>query len=370
MSVDARIERHIRERLERATKRPIPDLLWRDLLDDRKGLDTEAPEFFRDLLTEARRSLRYVDLGARGDVVRREPSASGRAAISPRARAFEALVAREMEAQPSVLAVRKWWGGGRLGRDEAIALAPSAAWCLPYVDQLRRYSQAQAAQRAGAEPVRTVESRVVSEDFQPRDGNAGWCWEIELVWGLAHRTASLWASESAMEQITIAVPRALAVPVRAMRYSLTGRLVGVARALARQAPWTEEDAAWFVLTGDPPPVAPILYGVQRQAGPGYHRAVVKLEVEPWVPQDMVLSAYRQAQAEVLPKANRAITERTAALARFAAGDAGNLTVAAAMRLWNEQHPEWAVHDRRNFQRHAREALRSIAAPPWRPFSYG
>jgi hypothetical protein len=368
--VDAKTERHIRERLERAAKRPIPDLLWRDLLADRRGLDTEAPEFFRDLLTEARRSLRYVDLGARGDVVRREPSASGRAAIGPRARAFEALVAREMEVEPSVTALRKGWGGGRLERDVAIALAPSPGWCLPAVDQLVGYQEAQAAHRRGVEPARTVESRVLSEEVEPQDGRLGWRWEVELAWGSAHLTTSVWALESAMEQITIAVPRAAPMAVRATRYSMTGRLARVARALARQAPWTEEDGAWFVLTGDPPPVAPILYGVQRQAGPGYHRAVVRLEVEPWVPQDVVLSAYRQAQAEVLSKANRAISERTAVLARFASGDAGNLTVAAAMRLWNELHPEWAMHDRRNFQRHAREAMRSIAAPPWRPFRSG
>jgi hypothetical protein len=368
--MDANTERHIRARLEKATKRPIPDLIWRDLLADRRALDTDTPEFFPDLLAEARRSLRYLDLGARGEVVRHEPAGSGRAALGPRARAFEALVAREVEVEPIVSALRKWWGGGRLGRDEAIALAPSAAWCLPYVDQLTRYPEAQTAQRGGVESVRGVESRVASEEFEARDGHGGWRWEVEFRWGSAHRTSSLWANESAMDQITIAVPRAEALPVRAMKYSLTGRLIEVARALARLAPWTEEDAAWFVLTGDPPPVAPIAFAVQRQMGPGYHRAVVKLEIEPWVPQDLVLSAYRQAQAEVLPKANRPISERTAELARFGAGDAGNLTVAAAMRLWNEKHPQWATLDRRNFQRHARQAQRFIAAPPWRPFSHG
>jgi hypothetical protein len=367
--MDASTEGHIRRRLEARLKRTVPDLIWRDLTDDRRALDTETPEFFPDLLTEARRLVRYHDLGARSEVVRREPAASGRAAVGPRARAFEALVAREFESQPAVSALRTWWGGGRLGRDEAIALAPSAAWCLPDVDQLRRYPAARAAQRGGADPVRRVQSRVIAEEFEARDGHGGWRWDVELGWGSAHRTTILWALESAMDPITIAVPRGTALDLRVVRDSLTGRLAAVARGLANEAPWTVEDAAWFVLTGDPPPVAPILFGVQRRFGPGYHRAVVKLEIEPWVPQDVVLSAYRQAQAEILPRANRAVSERSAELARFAARDAGDLSVGAAMRIWNEKYPQWAMRDRRNFQRHARRALRYIAAPPWRPFSY-
>jgi hypothetical protein len=213
-----------------------------------------------------------------------------------------------------------------------------------------------------------MESKVLSEEVERREHLFGTRWQIELCWGSWSHTASVWTSDAAMDAITIAVPRGKPLWINASSLSLIGRLAVVARRLAREAPWTAEDAAWFVLTGDPPPVAPILYAVERHMGQGHQRAVVKLEIEPWVPQNVVLAAYRQAQSEVLPKANRSISERTAELARFAASDAGALSVGAAMRIWNDSNPRWVEHDRRNFQRHFRQAVSRIATPPWRPFS--
>jgi hypothetical protein len=366
MDVDAEV--HMRQRLEKTLRRPIPDEIWRDLKTDGLVDDAVAREGWGDLVRIARQSLSYLDLGARRPTTHRQPTASRRAPVQARARALMALLAREAEVLPAVIGIRTWWGGGRLGRDEAIELAQSPAWRLIYVEQLRRYPRLRIGALGDAHPVRLLQSRILAEGYEEREGHLGSRFEIGLTLGTWRRSVSTWINTAAMKAVTVAVPRGEALQADCSPLSLVGRVTTVANGLVRDMPWTEEDAAWFVLTGDPPPVAPVLYGIERRFGPGYRRAVVKLEVEPWVPQDVVLAAYRQAQAEVLPKANRSIGERTAELARFAASGAGQLSVGAAMRLWNETHPQWLEHDRRNFQRQAKQAMGYISSPLWKPFS--
>ncbi|HVA84713.1 MAG TPA: hypothetical protein VNF73_00200 [Candidatus Saccharimonadales bacterium] len=366
--MDDKTEVHIRQWIEKRTRRPVPDLIWEDLREDGFVRDATTRDGLDDLLRAARRALRYVDLGARGEAAHRQPSASGRASIRSRARAFEALVAQEMDLEPAVARIRQWWGGGTLSRDEAIERAQSPSWCLLLLSQLRSdLGPGRSSASTFGQLVRTNESRVILEESERRGPHAGMRWKIELRWGSWDHIADVWVSDSAMESVVLPVRGGDTIRVGAASWSLMGQVADVARGLARQAPWTAEDAAWFVMTGDPPPVAPLLFGVERRIGPGYHRAVVKLEIEPWIPHEIVLAAYRQAQAEVLPKANRALGERTTELALFFAGSTGTMSVGAAMRIWNDLNPNWAEHDRRNFQRHVRDAQRLIARPPWRPF---
>jgi hypothetical protein len=364
--MDVVVKLHIRQKLEEKLRRRIPDPIWQDLEADGFVDDARSRGGMADLTGAARRYLRYVDLGARGGAERREPTVSGHANIAARARALAAIVAQEMEATSRVASIRRfWWGGGRLGRQEAIDLASTPALSLLDIGLLQRVI----GTPRGHIDVRGMESRVVSSIDEAIDGHPGRRWAIELTTGSGVRVVENWVADSAVELVTFAVSRGEAIHVAAMSQSVVGRVAYVARELARRAPWTEQHAAWFTLTGDPPSIPPILYGVARHADQTYRRAVVRLEIEPWVPHDAVLAAYAQAQAEVLSSANRALGERSAELARFAAGDAGRLSVAAAMRLWNTTYPQWAEHDRRNFQRAANQARRLVASPRWRALSY-
>ncbi|TAM55772.1 MAG: hypothetical protein EPN50_10585 [Chloroflexota bacterium] len=154
--------------------------------------------------------------------------------------------------------------------------------------------------------------------------------------------------------------------------SVLGRLAELSETLAKSYPWEPALAAAFVLEG----AAPWASGIRvtrrqwmplgRQARPP--RARITIEVEAWVPADVVTRAYRESQREVLDGHNRPLAERSIQLVNFVldARDAEpNVTWPALRERWNRAHPAAPFPNFRNMRFTFERASRSILYPRYR-----
>jgi len=68
-------------------------------------------------------------------------------------------------------------------------------------------------------------------------------------------------------------------------------------------PWEPEEAAWFILTGQPPPIHPLLgtFSRTRLSPRGEQRGVITIEVEPWVSEKTVTRLYHDVRARAMPR---------------------------------------------------------------------
>jgi hypothetical protein len=157
--------------------------------------------------------------------------------------------------------------------------------------------------------------------------------------------------------------------------------------LAAEYPWQEEQATWFVLTGEPPPLSAATARVSRGSAAPY--AEIVMTVQPWVPADTVRKFYGQLQEQVRTSRPRALSERNLAVFRFIVGQqevkpSSDDAQASAltrkhpklMKLkqpswrimlerWNRQHPgghKWHYKSVRIFQRDFRRAAQAIVSP--------
>jgi len=116
------------------------------------------------------------------------------------------------------------------------------------------------------------------------------------------------------------------------------RLGDLSRWLAARYPWEQKDAAWFVLTNEPPDVISLAFSRDPT------RHTFTLTFAPWVSEDTILRSYRSACKgdAKLP------TEKSLAVLRFVdehtlAGEEPQW--ASLTGLWNEQHPEMTYEKR-------------------------
>jgi hypothetical protein len=157
--------------------------------------------------------------------------------------------------------------------------------------------------------------------------------------------------------------------------------------LAAEYPWQEEQATWFVLTGEPPALPAATGRVSRGSAAPY--AELTMSVQPWVPADTVRKFYSQLQGSVLASRPRALSERNLAVFRFVVGQqevkpSSDDAQASAltrqhpklMKLkqpswrimlerWNRQHHErhkWHYKSVRIFQRDFQRAAQAIVSP--------
>lgn len=159
----------------------------------------------------------------------------------------------------------------------------------------------------------------------------------------------------------------------------------------RAIPWTEEQAEWFLLTGEVPRIAPLIGRVSKRWGRTHNHGVITLEVEPWVSPEAVKDAYSSLQKRAIGGRNRRMKPKTLALFRFVmeqiesvhplnlrerkerAERAGRRPQTATtlsgpswremMKRWNEkfsEDPDLHYRDEQNFARDFRNAERQIA----------
>ena len=116
--------------------------------------------------------------------------------------------------------------------------------------------------------------------------------------------------------------------------------------LSQRYPWNETDAVWFVLTGRPPRVNPLRCHADIRRHRHYSRAMITLEVEPWVSVETVERAYRFCQQQLLKGPgrtgdNRKSSEKSLAVFEFVVGqidDHGNSpSWPKLLETWNRTH---------------------------------
>ncbi len=83
--------------------------------------------------------------------------------------------------------------------------------------------------------------------------------------------------------------------------SLVEELVNMGNRIARYAPWPAEQAIWYILTGLVPTIDPLILRYTMRTGfHGWRRALLTIEVEPWVSMETLARLYQDARRQVLP----------------------------------------------------------------------
>jgi hypothetical protein len=138
--------------------------------------------------------------------------------------------------------------------------------------------------------------------------------------------------------------------------SLLGELHELGGQLAERFSWQRAQAAWFVLTGEPPALPPIRiwYGVEE--GEDFKRGVVTLEVATWVSAETVDAVYRDIQRRMLGNINnRQLDTKTLKLVRFVAMQTKSIELTRAERrewgeklveTWNKENLHYAYSKRK------------------------
>jgi hypothetical protein len=142
-------------------------------------------------------------------------------------------------------------------------------------------------------------------------------------------------------------------------------------------PWTQAEAAWIIVTGKVREVPNCLVGeIDGFSNQHLTYGTINLKVEPWITGAVVLRAYQYLQALALPRRPRVLSERNLALTRFVmeqlcdilteefeeGEEPPRISWRRLVARWNEEHPEWAFRDERNFFRDCRLIIRALARP--------
>jgi hypothetical protein len=139
--------------------------------------------------------------------------------------------------------------------------------------------------------------------------------------------------------------------------SVLGELLKIGVRLAKEHPWSVEDASLFILTGETLFISPFTFRT-LQSQPGvdahkYNHDEITLTVAPWVPGKTVLEAYRKIR-QSLGYNGRRPSERYVALFRFVlaqsrvhivkkpklAGLLGHWRARLSLPKWKELRKEW------------------------------
>jgi hypothetical protein len=116
------------------------------------------------------------------------------------------------------------------------------------------------------------------------------------------------------------------------------------RVIARHALGNTADWLWFLLTADPHETGPDPMTLSiLQVMPGSKVFFIRLDIRPWIAADVVLTAYRQAQKNVLGQVNQPIRARNLQLFQFVTLRSWERPVPnwpQMMREWNELLPYW------------------------------
>jgi hypothetical protein len=141
----------------------------------------------------------------------------------------------------------------------------------------------------------------------------------------------------------------------------------LAESLSRSYPWEPSQAAAFVLEGLIPRATPFMLRLPQRFGDGRpHRAKLIMEVDLWMPAAAVLRAYRQIQREVLPGHNRPVSARSIEVVNFVMRHQPETWTNLTGR-WNNEHPDHAYANYRNFRYAFDRARRSLLHPKYRPW---
>jgi hypothetical protein len=139
-------------------------------------------------------------------------------------------------------------------------------------------------------------------------------------------------------------------------------------------PWSEADAAWFVLTDEAPVPRALSAKADSFVSDHLTYGTITLKVEPWVAAQTVTEAYQFLQMQFLNRKPRALSRRNLRIARFVMGYLRRLTFTETeqettrlswrelMNHWNEENQDTTYDDERQFNRDFYRAARAVVRP--------
>jgi hypothetical protein len=141
---------------------------------------------------------------------------------------------------------------------------------------------------------------------------------------------------------------------RVWQRSVLGELHKASVRLANEHPWSAEDAALFILTGETIFLSPIIFRTLRSEpsvdAHKYKHGEITLTVAPWVPGEVILEAYRKIRRS-LGYSNRRPSGRHVALFRFVVSQSevrivkkggliGRWRARLSLPKWKELRSKW------------------------------
>jgi hypothetical protein len=328
--MDTTDESQLRSWLAKQLKKDdVPDSLWRELQDERHVSEVRQGYESRDyLLGKARHILRRsreivsewqgesLMLGSSPtetsevtDSISQPKPAQLSGYERERALAFAEYLAKTAAAAPVVQNFRRRiLGVEKLGEEQAWELVSSQA--LGYLSPTWFLVQDM--------PIVGNQVRIISEKrrvWNDTTMEADLVVEVELPDG---RRETEEIPITANEQPdTLVLPYGKGLPrreFRVWRSSVLGILRELSKTLAELYPWREEDAAWFVLTGEPPMTSPLAWKREWQEYTDQYS--ITLTVDPWVSVETVTQLYSELRRYSLRRNTRRLSERNLAVFRF------------------------------------------------------
>jgi len=164
------------------------------------------------------------------------------------------------------------------------------------------------------------EERIEGEEFGPVDFLA---YEANRAVAYAEYLAKIATEDEGVQGFRKQVLKdKLLTPEVAEEYFVTAsdydqrKLTRIARRLARIYLWEPEDAAWFIVTGEVPPVMPVRARTRTRYTPGFSSGTIVLDVAPWVSAETVQKIYIEAQTKLRGRRAHKLEDRNLAVFRF------------------------------------------------------
>lgn len=147
-------------------------------------------------------------------------------------------------------------------------------------------------------------------------------------------------------------------------------LARLGRSLGENYNWSQGDAEWFVLTGEPPTLHPLGVSCRMHGsiyGPSYGE--ITLHAAPWVPAEKVKQAFLRMRTQLRDgQASGAVSEQRLEVLRFveaARARPGEWPgFPSLLEEFNEAHPQWAYPGYRSFAKAYRESRCEVLYPEY------
>ena len=361
---------------KRLRRQEVPDPVWEHLIDDGyvTAVITGGPEPFGEMVTEANRMLQFSREQAAWD--RRHRTTGAPRPMFPnlgeyvvtRGRVRDESLALRATRDKEVRAFRdRMLGGAPLSVPLARRLLASAAAGIWSASEFERRGIPIVGHRA--EEIANQESIQGGRFSQTVDLKVTWDGEVLETSVSRSEPPDFDADESALR---VADEHGKTYRVKVWPRSMLDRLREISDWLTATYGLQTPQAAWFVLTDISPRRSPLeaVYIVQSYSTHSF--GFVTMAIEPWVPADVVLHAYREAQRDFLGRENRPLSLRNLAALETVLADAREAerlnpggpfpSRAQSMARWNREHPDDPYKQEWQFNRDVDRAERAVMFP--------
>src|SRR5215210_5961269 len=158
--------------------------------------------------------------------------------------------------------------------------------------------------------------------------------------------------------------------------SLLDHLRRISNELADMFGWKQEEAVWFVLTGETPQIKPLSVRVKVKGGrTGVPLWSVTINAAPWVPHEEVERAFGRMQQQVLQVRSRRMSSRKMGpraleVYQFVREQErlheDRPTWSKLLELWNRRHPDKRFETYNNFRQYFMRGAKAVEAPGFKP----